>query len=103
MKQSVNPTTAIIVVIVLVIVVAVIGWQVTKKRPAVPPGAIKLGVGPASQGSGGPPPGSPMFKGDPSAVPASGMGGPASGGVGGGGMAPPPAAGPEKAQPTPGQ
>jgi len=102
-KSSVSPTTAIIVVIVVVAVVALVGWQLTHRRPSAE-SLRKPGVGgSATQGPGGPPPGSPMFKGDPTAVPASGTGGPASGGAGGGAQVPPAAKGPQGPQPAGGQ
>lgn len=79
MKQTIKPATAVIVIAVIVVVAVLVVWQLMSKR-ATSGAPTKPGVGEPAGTSA--PPGSPAFKGDPNAVPASGTGGPAAGKMG---------------------
>ena len=85
MKQSIKPTTAVVVIIILVALVALVGWRVMSKRHSSET-APKPGIG-TTAGSDIPA-GAPAFKGNPNAVPPSGMRGTPSQGGGAGPQAP---------------
>lgn len=85
MQRKLNPTTAVVLVAAVVILIVVVGWQIFSKKGNIPQSPPT----PVAGGPTGAPAGTPIGKGNPDAVPASGTGGPLSGRQTPGEMVPP--------------
>jgi|YNPNPStandDraft_1061719.scaffolds.fasta_scaffold13599_7 hypothetical protein len=85
MQRKLNPTTVAILIAVVVVLIVVMGWQLLSRKGSVPQSPPT----PVAGGPTGAPAGTPVGKGNPDAVPASGSGGPFAGRQTPGGMVPP--------------
>lgn len=85
MQRKLNPTTVAVLIVVVVILIGVVGWQLLSRKGSVPQSPPT----PVAGGPTGAPAGTPVGKGNPNAVPASGTGGPLAGSQMPGGGVPP--------------